>query len=401
MSLFKGEEGSCLSRGVIPLYTAHEVAHHLQNLPQGGVIFLDVDDTLITPQSKIFRASSPYRFIIDDLKKHHGNNKNFEEILSHWRLNRVSLLVDPYWPLLIEALKSKYTVYGLTKIDTGAIGSIPSMEAWRYQELSQKGLSFSDTYENTSEMTLLTAPDKSSSARFYKGIFMTGAYKKGEVVRPVLQTLQPSQVIFVDDREEYLQEVKEECERQHIPFLGLLFKGVEGISGEPIPQVAEFQKYQLLKKSRWLEDEEAEKAVDQMIRAQKIREKIPSLTEGAFRSFLEKEKEAEDFGFCWETVDQILDQVKSEAEEVREAHQEGDLVHLQEELGDLLSAALEACLFCGFDPEETLEKIIQKLRHRFQVMKELVHAQGMDSLKNETGKVALSYWNQAKENLKK
>ena len=54
---------------VIEASTISEFRETLFNLPEGTVIFVDVDDTLITPCSKTFRHSSPYRFLIDELKQ--------------------------------------------------------------------------------------------------------------------------------------------------------------------------------------------------------------------------------------------------------------------------------------------------------------------------------------------
>jgi len=232
-------------------HTLSEVEAELAKAKKDALIFLDVDDTLITPKSKVFRSTSPYRFIIDEIKRNQKDLKNFEIILSHWRLQRKSILVAEAWPAFINNLKTKLPVYALTKMDVGVLGAISSMEEWRYQELLQKGIIFSpqQEYEHHFAQQVPT---------FYKGIFMTGVYKKSDVVHQVLQVNKSSEVILVDDREEYLLDVGEECQKQGIPFRGILFKGVELLEGQPNAQVAEFQKQYLLEKAQWLEDEVVE-----------------------------------------------------------------------------------------------------------------------------------------------
>jgi hypothetical protein len=239
---------------IVASYTLTDVQKELAKAKPSATIFLDVDDTLITPQSKVFRATSPYRFMIDEIKQNKKDLKNFEIILSHWRLQRKSILVSDEWPELINNLKIKHAVYALTKMETGPIGAIPSMEEWRYKELSQKGIIFSHTQEYDYHFS----QQVEQAPAFYKGIFITGSHKKSDVVRKILQGTTPSQIIFVDDREEHLLDVAEECQKQGIPFQGILFIGAELLKGQPDVSVAEFQKRYLLENAQWLEDVEAE-----------------------------------------------------------------------------------------------------------------------------------------------
>ncbi len=257
MSLVTGAIALNGKENILTAYTVADIREVLSKVDEGAVIFIDVDDTLITPESKVFHWSSPYRFLIDDLKKNKDKYKNFESILSHWRLTRKTILVSEDWPGFIALLKEKYPVYALTKMDSGRLGDIPSMERWRYEELTSKGISFTPSYDGISEGIIATDPLTSSSATFYKGIFITGALNKSDVLRAYFNVKQPSQIVLIDDRPEYLEDAIEECNRQHIPFLGILFKGMELIPGKPDPHVVEFQKETLFEKGEWLEDEEA------------------------------------------------------------------------------------------------------------------------------------------------
>jgi len=244
---------------IITAHTVNEIREALKNLPQKTIIFMDVDDTLITPQSTLFRASSSFRFLIDDLKKNKKKYKNFETILSHWRLQRKVMLVSDEWPDFIRSLKKRYLVYALTKMESGPLGDIPSMERWRYDELNAKGISFTPNYNGTSENVLVSHPSKSSPATFYKGIFITGSFNKGEVLKAYFKNQQPSQIVLIDDRSEYLSDAIDECNWGHIPFLGILYRGIDLIPGTSDPKVAAFQKEYLFEHAKWLEDEEAEK----------------------------------------------------------------------------------------------------------------------------------------------
>ena len=59
-------------------------------------------------------------------------------------MQRKVILIDEEWVEVINKLKEKFPVYGLTQMNTGAFGNIPSMQDWRYKELKELGTEFSD-----------------------------------------------------------------------------------------------------------------------------------------------------------------------------------------------------------------------------------------------------------------
>jgi hypothetical protein len=120
---------------ILEAKTAHEVLTQLEAIDNAITIFIDVDDTLITPRSKTFRAA-PYNKLIDEIKANKHLYNNYETIVSNWRLQRQSMLLDEAWPEVLQKLKQKFPVFALTKMDVGSFGNIPSMEQWRYNELS-------------------------------------------------------------------------------------------------------------------------------------------------------------------------------------------------------------------------------------------------------------------------
>jgi hypothetical protein len=247
---------------IITATTLSDVKKAFVNLSEGAVIFIDVDDTLITPQSKVFRSSSPFRAIIDQIKKKRDKIPNVEKILSHWRLQRKIMLVSDEWPAFINTLKKHHAVYALTKLETGRVGAISSMEQWRYDELKGQGITFTPLCPGIAEGILVENSANPYPATFYKGIFMTGSFNKSDVIAAFLKAGRPPQIVLIDDRPEYLSDAIAECNRQSLPFLGILFKGLERLSGTPDPKVAEFQKALLLEQGEWVEDKEAEERIE-------------------------------------------------------------------------------------------------------------------------------------------
>ncbi|MBA3721443.1 MAG: hypothetical protein H0W88_03480 [Parachlamydiaceae bacterium] len=59
----------------------------------------------------------------------------------------------------------------------------------------------------------------------------------------------------------------------------------------------------------------------------------------------EQEISARKFGFYWEHIDQLIEQIQSECLEVQDAWKKNDRAHLQEEIGDLYHARVGLIIF--------------------------------------------------------
>ncbi len=77
------------------------------------------------------------------------------------------------------------------------------------------------------------------------------------------------------------------------------------------------------------------------------------------------QKKAKKVGFDWPDVGGAMDKLTEEMEELREAQAQGDKAHIEEELGDLLFAAVNVARFSDIDPEAALHKSCEKFIKRF------------------------------------
>jgi uncharacterized protein YabN with tetrapyrrole methylase and pyrophosphatase domain len=109
-----------------------------------------------------------------------------------------------------------------------------------------------------------------------------------------------------------------------------------------------------------------------------------------------QEIDANNFGFSWETIHQLINQIRSECDEVLEAYEKKDQSHLQEEIGDLMQASICLAVFCGLDAHETLLKSSQKFQKRLDTVMSLAKKDGHSTLHNQPFDVLMGYWNQAK-----
>lgn len=105
---------------------------------------------------------------------------------------------------------------------------------------------------------------------------------------------------------------------------------------------------------------------------------------------------AKEFGFYWENFPQLIEQIKNECMEIQEAWDEEDIDHLQEEIGDLIQAAISLAVFCELDPRETLLKSIEKFQRRYDVVVQLARSEGHDNLHKQSFETLMDYWKRAK-----
>ena len=104
-------------------------------------------------------------------------------------------------------------------------------------------------------------------------------------------------------------------------------------------------------------------------------------------------KKAEKVGFAWPDAKGALSKLEEELAELREAIEAG--TNVQEELGDVLFAAVCAAYMTEHDPEETLHKTCEKFIKRFAAMEQSAVSQGR-SLEAYTPAEQLSLWEDAK-----
>ena len=88
------------------------------------------------------------------------------------------------------------------------------------------------------------------------------------------------------------------------------------------------------------------------------------------------QKKAKKAGFDWSDAAGAVDKLSEELDELKEAIAQGTKV--QEELGDLLFAAVNVSRFVNADPEETLNAATEKFISRFAKVEQMALAQGKD-----------------------
>lgn len=115
------------------------------------------------------------------------------------------------------------------------------------------------------------------------------------------------------------------------------------------------------------------------------------------KDIIRAEKKANAFGFVWLHYSQPLAQIMSECEEVRQAIEKGESRgRLEEEVGDLLNAAISLCLYLDLPPDDVLRKSRVKYEKRVDEMMRQTLSAGLSSLRGQPAEVLVQFWNNAK-----
>lgn len=108
------------------------------------------------------------------------------------------------------------------------------------------------------------------------------------------------------------------------------------------------------------------------------------------------QKKAADVGFDWDELSEVLDKVKEEWDELREAQTPE---HRREELGDLLFVIVNVARFMKIDPEEALALANKKFYYRFSYIEQKVREAGR-TFENTSLEEMENWWQEAKRKKK-
>lgn len=110
---------------------------------------------------------------------------------------------------------------------------------------------------------------------------------------------------------------------------------------------------------------------------------------------LKLQEAAAGVGFDWPEIATVLDKVAEEAREVSDAIADGDRDHIEEEVGDLLFAAVNLARHAGVRPEAALSRACAKFTARFGHIESSLAGRGR-SISNSTLDEMEEFWRQAK-----
>lgn len=223
------------------------------------IIFIDLDDTLMTPKSLMFSYNSnPYRIFIDNLITLGKRVEYYNVAVAKWYQQRQIKLVEDAWPEYIQSLRSKGAlVYGVCTMPLHLI----NIEEKRYLEASGLKIIFTNKIH---DKELLEIEKKSPwFSFFYKGIIFTGQYSQSHTLMEFLRITEvPKKLVFITNNKYELEGLEESLRVFDMEYYNVLYLGVEEIEGKPEEEIVKFQQQKLIQNGVWLEDDAAKIALN-------------------------------------------------------------------------------------------------------------------------------------------
>lgn len=251
---------------IVEAHTLEPFEQALQAADEHTLVLFDVDDTLIHPTDRIFHPHA--RDVWESFNKRILKNHNIvpadkypeRYLFSQMLLGTNFALVDPKVLSIIDSLhKRNIKTIAFTKMHSGLLGAIQSLADWRFEQLKKLDLDFSKNFSHLSDTHIHQLSIDGVSPYFKNGILYANKHQKGPVIAAFLELLEekPTKIIFLDDRQDYLESVEKALKGSGIEFIGLQYKAVEKKPCLVDENLAEYQFLHLGLHGVWLNDEAA------------------------------------------------------------------------------------------------------------------------------------------------
>lgn len=118
---------------------------------------------------------------------------------------------------------------------------------------------------------------------------------------------------------------------------------------------------------------------------------VPNSLPAMVKAYRMQEKTGQ-YGFQWNTKEEVWDKVEEEINEFKEVVKIQDKNKMEEELGDVLFSIINYARYEGINPETALERVNKKFKKRF----EYIESNSERPLKDLTLEEMDALWNKAK-----
>jgi hypothetical protein len=224
-------------------------------IDEDTVVFVELDDVLVRPQSKMFDyGDNPHRLFIDSLVALAMENSRYLNQIATWYQMRKIRLVEDGWQDFINNLKKrKIPVYGLCFMPI----QLQNIEQKRFLELKDLGIRFTDKIDGKNVIEI--AKKEKWASQFYYGIIFTGPFTKAQTLVDLMKitNISPKKIVVFDKNEYDLKMIEKAFYRFRIDFYSIFYWGAKQFTQMPDPNIVGLQQKMLFEKNKWLEDNEA------------------------------------------------------------------------------------------------------------------------------------------------
>lgn len=245
------------------VHTFNTIKNEIKYSPEDTVIFLDIDDVIITPTDDILKScggKNPFKVI----KFFHQKialslptqvRDYYLERLGTLYLSRKVELTELDLDKIVQTfILEGYTVIGITGVNLGKCGRISSIQDWRVSELANFGITFDPQLDWHNEKD-------SFDCIYNSGIIFAGSQPKARCISMILRKNPKfKNIILVDDQIGNLKNTASMLSKLQLNFQGFHYVGAKDKPCKLDLQVADFQWLNLMENNVWLSDMEVKKS---------------------------------------------------------------------------------------------------------------------------------------------
>lgn len=250
---------------IIPIDNLDFFEKAVEQSNQQSLVLFDVDETLIIPKDLILRPTAwniwnKYAKETIENPAICAPEKEGKEYLLGQIFSKIEFeIVDPKVIDIISSLQERrIKTIAFTKMSTGVLGAIPSLEDWRINQLKDHNIDFSLAFPQHSEIKIEPLEPNGRTSLFKQGVLYSNKQDKGPVLTAFLERIEwkPSKVLFLDNRIDYLQTVETALDGTGIEFIGFHYREMERRPCTVDENIAKYQLEHLAKTGEWLSDDE-------------------------------------------------------------------------------------------------------------------------------------------------
>ncbi|MDR1233224.1 MAG: DUF2608 domain-containing protein [Puniceicoccales bacterium] len=249
---------------IIVIDTLDDIEQKLKGADGNTLVVFDCDEVLTTLSEQVWQARN-HDFLVKWCTE---NISNFSEdvlyeLVTSILVSSKNLLVNQRMPELVENLRGRnIKSVVLTALSTQPIASIMDPMAWRISTLESFGYNFKMFWPSLLDRYFKEFGGEYPPA-YGSGVICCGSIPKSRCLMAFLAyaNIAPDRVIFIDDKIENLEDVKEQCDLAKIKFLGIRYTESHKLT-PTIPFCANKIRCQLTtlkEKSIWIPDSDIEK----------------------------------------------------------------------------------------------------------------------------------------------
>ncbi len=235
----------------------------IKNIDDQALVVFDLYNTIIVPSDMILRSNAKPLFkkideSIQDDKTFVPHHPHSDAHLKRSVLKSMKFEpVDSKFPKIIQELSERgIATMAISLSNKRDFGSTQKSASVTLNHLAQVGLDFKKSFI---EFTAPVFEKPYSSAVFKDGVLFATKVQKGKLLAEFLKKmdLQPSKIIYIDDKLDFVQSVDSEMKSLGIDTLCFHYTQAETLPFRVDETIAEFQIRNLRQNAEWISDEEA------------------------------------------------------------------------------------------------------------------------------------------------